>query len=217
MGPPTPASPAPCLNTPPELEEPLDPTPRRRRRRRRSTGHAPHHLMFNREATLLEEVAMLHPHEIREESIADLNESMEAAYTHVLAAQARMAATNKAGDHVYYWEPDQRKKIGAPASGTAPPRSANNDADTGTAPPRSANNDADTGTAPPRSADDDGDDNTAPGGAAEVEGPLDRAARHCCSSSGVPRLQILLQTRSNQIDHRECEARPTSTVRRVER
>ena len=90
----------------------------------RSTGYSPHHIIYGKEPTLLEDVAMTHPHEVEEESIADATARMTKTYEHVRAAQAEMTARNRAyvdngraaviykvNDPVYYWEPAQRKKL----------------------------------------------------------------------------------------------------------
>jgi len=92
----------------------------------RSTGYSPHYLIYGKEPTLLEDIAMIHPHDHPEptETIIDSVTRMRTAYIAVRAQQERVAQINKqradaklrpvkyeVGDHVLYWEPQQSKSL----------------------------------------------------------------------------------------------------------
>jgi hypothetical protein len=90
-----------------------------------STGYSPYYLMYGSEPTLLEDVAMAHPHDNDDShDINDITKRLAAAYEHVLQQQQRMAAANRArykkgphqvtyqtGDQVLLWQPVQTKLL----------------------------------------------------------------------------------------------------------
>jgi exonuclease III len=95
-----------------------------------STGYSPYFLMYGNEPTLLEDVAMSHPHDKRDnDDINSITQRLAAAYKHVLKQQERAAAANRsrykkgphqveyeANDQVLLWQPVQTKLL-MPGSG----------------------------------------------------------------------------------------------------
>jgi hypothetical protein len=94
-----------------------------------STGYSPHYLVFGREPTLLEDIALEHAHDNNEpeEDIADIIKRLATAYKYVRKQQRRAAEINRQrimkqregrkcasfeiDDSVMYWEPVQAKKL----------------------------------------------------------------------------------------------------------
>jgi hypothetical protein len=92
-----------------------------------STGYSPYYLMFGKDPTLLEDIALEHVHDEQTEDIANITTRLTAAYKHVRAQQRRMAEINRQriakqrnnkaeikyeiGDPVMYWEPAQTKHL----------------------------------------------------------------------------------------------------------
>lgn len=92
----------------------------------RSTGYSPYILFYGREPTILEEIAMSHPHvdAVPADDIASIQTRMSRAYAYAITQQERVAKLNrqryedgyhaviyKTGDHVLCWEPAQSKLI----------------------------------------------------------------------------------------------------------
>ena len=103
-----------------------------------STGHTPYFIMHGREPTLLEDVAMAHPHAETPEDIRGISKRLAKAYEDVRTQQERAARLNreraakhnlaqivyKVGNFALYWEPAQSKSLSNPEDDTIGPREA---------------------------------------------------------------------------------------------